>query len=188
MKKITAELRESGVAHAAPRLLLMMAATAILTACGGDGHQDLRDYVAEVKARDKSAIAPLPEIKTFETFVFDESGLRDPFEPAEIAQDSVEMSVGNGGIHPDAGRRKEELESYSLDSLRMMGTLELKGLYWGLIKAGDGTIHRVLPGNYLGMNHGKINRILGDRIELTEIIADGAGSWNERQAAIALAE
>jgi type IV pilus assembly protein PilP len=70
----------------------------------------------------------------------------------------------------------------------MMGTLELKGLYWGLIKAGDGTIHRVLPGNYLGMNHGKINRILGDRIELTEITADGAGGWVERQAAIALAE
>ncbi|RLA20611.1 MAG: pilus assembly protein PilP [Gammaproteobacteria bacterium] len=168
--------------------MLGIVMTTLLAACGSDGHQDLRDYVAEVKARDQIAIEPLPEIKTFETFVFDETGLRDPFVPAEIIQDSVEMSIANGGIHPDAGRRKEELESYSLDSLRMMGTLELKGLYWGLVKTSDGTIHRVLPGNHLGMNHGKINRILGDKIELTEIISDGAGSWNERQAALALAE
>jgi type IV pilus assembly protein PilP len=188
MKNSTIKLRESGMTDASLRLLLVLTATTFLSACGGDGHQDLSDYVAEVKAREKGAIAPLPEIKTFETFVFNESGLRDPFVPAEIAQSSVEVSTGQGGIHPDAGRRKEELESYSLDSLRMMGTLELKGLYWGLIKAGDGTIHRVLPGNYLGMNHGKINRILGDRIELTEITADGAGGWIERQAAIALAE
>lgn len=188
MKNSTIKLRETGMTDRSSRLLLVLAATTLLTACGSDGHQDLRDYVTEVKAREKGAIAPLPEIKTFETFVFNESGLRDPFVPAEVTRDSVEASVGSGGIRPDAGRRKEELESYSLDSLRMMGTLELKGVYWGLVKASDGAIHRVLPGNYLGMNHGKINRILGDRIELTEITADGAGGWIERQAAIALAE
>lgn len=184
MKISTGKLNRSVLPH----LLLGAVVPALLAGCGSDGHQDLRDYVAEVKARDKSAIEPLPEIKTFETFVFDETGLRDPFVPAETIQDSVEVAASGGGIRPDAGRRKEELESYSLDSLRMMGTLELKGLYWGLVKAGDGTIHRVLPGNYLGMNHGKINRILGDRIELTEIVSDGTGSWSERQAALALAE
>lgn len=171
-----------------PRLLLAAMTVSLLVGCGSDGYQDLRDYVGEVKAREKGAIEPLPEIKTFETFIFNEVGLRDPFVPAETIQSSVEISASSGGIHPDAGRRKEELESYSLDSLRMMGTLELKGLYWALVKAGDGTIHRVLPGNYLGMNHGKINRILGDKIELTEIISDGTGSWSERQAALALAE
>jgi type IV pilus assembly protein PilP len=174
---------------AMPRALLAVVMVLPLVGCGGDGYQDLRDYVAEVKAREESAVEPLPEIKTFEAFIFNEAGLRDPFVPAETIQSSVEISVnGGGGIRPDAGRRKEELESYSLDSLRMMGTLELNGLYWALIKAGDGTIHRVLPGNYLGMNHGKINRILGDKIELTEIISDGTGGWSERQAALALAE
>lgn len=166
-----------------PALILVLG----MVGCSGDGHQDLRDYVAEVKSREKTAIEPLPEIKTFETFVFNEVGKRDPFAPAESIQESQDVAAGNG-LRPDAGRRKEELESYSLDSLRMMGTLQLKGLNWGLVKAGDGTIHRVLPGNHMGMNHGKINRVLEDRIELTEIIPDGTGNWIERQAALALAE
>lgn len=161
--------------------------TLSLIACGGKDSQDLRGYVASVKAREKGAIEPLPEIKTFETFVFNETGLRDPFVPAESSQETIDLATGNG-VLPDAGRRKEELESYSLDSLRMVGTLDLKGKFWALVKAGDGTIHKLLPGNYMGENHGKINRILVDRIELTEIISDGSGTWLERQAALALSE
>ena len=82
------------------------------------------------------------------------------------------ISPGANGIKPDTERRKEELEAYSLDTLRMVGTLtNAKGL-WGLIKAKDGTIHRVQVGNHMGQNYGKIIRILEDKIELMEIVPD----------------
>ena len=108
-----------------------------------------------------------------EPFVFKPDGLRDPFQPVEKNTDNSTVDIAGGnGIKPDTERRKEELEAYSLDTLRMVGTLtNAKGL-WGLIKAKDGTIHRVQVGNHMGQNYGKIIRILEDKIELMEIVPD----------------
>ena len=40
----------------------------------------------------------------------------------------------------------------------------------------------------MGLNHGQITRITEERIELTEIVSNGQGGWQERQAAIALSD
>lgn len=158
--------------------------------CGNDDFSDLDKFIQEVKARPKGAIEPLPENKIVEPFVFKPDGLRDPFQPVEKNTDNSTVDVAGGnGIKPDTERRKEELEAYSLDTLRMVGTLtNAKGL-WGLIKAKDGTIHRVQVGHHMGQNYGKIIRILEDRIELMEIVPDiKPGTWREQQASLALAE
>ena len=89
---------------------------------------------------------------------------------------------------PDFNRRKEELESYSLDTLRMVGTLEQEGTIWGLVQTKDGTIHRVKTGNYMGLNYGRIVRISEDKIELSELLQDGAGGYVENAAALSLGE
>ncbi len=89
---------------------------------------------------------------------------------------------------PDFNRRKEELEGFSLDALRMVGTLEQLETTWALIQTQDKTIYRVKAGNYVGRNHGQITRISESGIDLTEIIADGQGGYRERQASLALAE
>ena len=70
----------------------------------------------------------------------------------------------------------------------MVGILEQGNTRWALIKASDGTIHRVKTGNYMGQNHGKIMNVLEDKIELMEIVPDGLGDWRERPATMALAE
>jgi type IV pilus assembly protein PilP len=69
-----------------------------------------------------------------------------------------------------------------------VGTVVMKSGLWGLIKASDGTIHRVRVGNYIGKNYGKIIRISNDKIELTEIVPDKPGSWREQSASLALSE
>lgn len=161
-----------------------------MSGCGGDDFSDLRKYIQEVQARPKGAIDPLPETKVVETFIFNPDGLRDPFRPTDNISDANNSDVaGYTGIRPDTERRKEELEAYTLDSLRMVGTLtDQKGL-WGLIKAKDGTIHSVQVGNHIGQNYGKIIRILDDKIELMEIVPDvKPGTWREQQATLALAE
>lgn len=159
-----------------------------LTGCGGDDFSDLHKYIQEVHARPKGAIDPLPENKVVESFIFQPEGLRDPFRPIQnsMAANNADNS-GGSGIRPDTERRKEELEAYTLDSLRMVGTLtDTKGL-WGLIRAKDGTIHSVQVGNHMGQNYGKIVRILDDKIELIEIVPDvKPGTWREQQASIAL--
>lgn len=158
-----------------------------LASCGDGEMGDLENYVAEVKARPKSPIEPLPEIKTVEPFVFNPENLRNPFIATEKAQEVEENKVENG-IRPDTARAKEELESYELDTLRMVGTVNQEQVLWGLVRAADGTIHRVRSGNHMGRNFGEIIRIKEDQIELLEIVPDSPGAWRERKASLDLAE
>lgn len=161
-----------------------------LAACSSD-RSDLEAFVAEAKATKSSRISPLPEIKQHETFNYEAAKLRSPFEPFVVQRPRPIGQRGGGtgtGPKPIPGRPREALESFPLDTLRMVGTLEQDPGSWALIRASDGTIHRVKPGNYLGQNHGKIITISENKIELMEIAPDGLGDWMERPASMALSE
>lgn len=171
------------------RIFLLVGAMIWLSACSDDGMSDLQEYVKEVKSREASPIEPSPEYETVESFKLDTTDLRNPFVPTEDTQAREPLNVLNG-IKPDIARPREELESYTLDSLRMVGTVTMSANLWGLIEANDGTIHRVQNGNYMGQNHGRIIRILENQIELMEIIPDpaGPGTWREQQATVKLSD
>lgn len=158
----------------------------LLAGCASKDMSDLNDYVAEVKGRPPSGIEPIPEIKQVVGFTYEDKNRRDPFTRQEDATAATETVLDNG-IRPDPNRRKEELESFSLDSLRMVGTLEQEEQTWGLVKTTDGTIHRVTAGNYMGQNDGRITRISEDKIELIELVPTGSG-FLEKEAAVALGE
>ena len=158
----------------------------LLTGCGNNS-EDLQSYVEQVKARPKGAIEPIPVIKPYETFAYTVTDLRDPFTPPPVPDDSRKTTAGDG-LKPDANRPKEALEEFPLDGLRLVGSLERGGGKWSIVKAPDGAIYRVQPGNYMGQNDGKITRISDELIELTEIVEDGQGGWIERQASLALSE
>jgi type IV pilus assembly protein PilP len=169
--------------HAGFRASLLLAVLACsLTACTG-GTKDLEAWVAEVKARPAPPLDPLPVMKQFETFEYSSEGLRDPFSVPAPNLDS-----GGGGLRPDANRRKEVLEAYPLDSLKMVGTIGTGSGMVGLLLAPDKVTYRVRPGNYAGQNDGRITAIAEDHIELVELVPDGAGGWLERQATVALKE
>ena len=142
--------------------------------------REVEAWVAEVKARPAPPLDPLPVMKQFETFEYSSQGLRDPFSAP--APDS---DTGNGK-GPDPNRRKEALEAFPLDSLNMVGTIGGGGNLIGLVMAPDKVTYRVRVGNYMGQNDGKITAVTEDRIELTELVPDGAGGWLERPAKIAL--
>ena len=160
-----------------------------LSGCGDNDDADLKKYILDVKARPKGTIEALPEIKPIEPFVFKPEGLRDPFKTMSDTEEEEAAAVATGnGIRPDTTRRKEELEAYPLDSLRMVGTVVMKSNLWGLVKASDKTIYRVQVGNYMGKNYGKIIRILTDKIEIMEIVPDEPGTWREQQTSLSLTE
>jgi len=158
-----------------------------LGGCADSNMQDLKGFVAEVKQRQPGAIEPLPEIKQPETFLYVPALRRDPFQPQQEEQEAPVAATGEGP-RPDPNRRKEELETYPLDSLRMVGTLEQQEQTWALVQTSDKTIHRVRVGNYMGQNDGRIIRIGEDRVELMELIPNGAGGYIERQASLSLGE
>lgn len=162
------------------RVALIAVALALLAGCTR-GDADLREWVAREKAQKGAPIAPLPVLKTFETFEYTDQGLRDPFAP------SLEELPANAGPQPDK-HPKEPLEAYALDSLRMVGSMGAGSALEGLIKDTEGTIHRVHIGNYMGQNNGKIVAIAETHVDMVELIPNGTGGWMERRATIALPE
>ena len=110
-------------------------------------------------------------------------GLRSPFRP-----DTPQANSAAGGASPDRERSREYLEGYPLDTLGMVGTMHIDETMYGLVQTADGLIHRVVPGNYLGQNDGRITTISESEIELVEIISDGIGGYIERDAAVGLTD
>ena len=88
-------------------------------------------------------------------------------------------------MQPDLNRRKEPLESYPLESLKMVGTLQQGKAVYALVKA-DNTVYRVKSGNYIGQNFGLISNIGDTEIKLKEIVQDTAGDWTERLSSLQL--
>ncbi|MBT8094472.1 MAG: pilus assembly protein PilP [Gammaproteobacteria bacterium] len=156
-----------------------------LAACGGD-MDELDQYINETKATPGGRIDPLPEITPYESFIYvaDAEGMRSPFIP------DTPQAAGPaaGGTRPDPERSREYLESFPLDTLGMVGTLDIGDTTYGLVQTADGLIHRVVPGNYLGQNDGRITGVTESEINLTEIISDGIGGYIERDAAIGLSD
>ena len=165
---------------------VVLIAVLVLAGCASQDMSDLRSFVDEVKSRPPSGIEPIPEIKQVVGFVYTAKNRRDPFTPQEDETVATE-TILDDGVRPDPNRRKEELESFALDSLRMVGTLEQDEQTWGLIKTSDGTIHRVAPGNFMGQNDGRITRVSEEKIELIELVPTGSG-FLEKEAAVALGE
>ena len=159
---------------------LLVAAIALSLSACTRGKRDLEAWVAEVKARPAPPLDPLPVMKQFETFEYAAQNLRDPFSQPSADQD------GENGLRPDPNRRKEVLEAFPLDSLDMVGTLGRGGGLVALVMAPDKVTYRVQPGAYMGQSDGRVTGVFEDRIELVELVPDGAGGWLERPATVAL--
>ena len=153
-----------------------------LTACSS-ADDDLARFIDDTKKEPGGRVEPLPEVKPYETFTYADSEMRSPFLPS-----SPGAGAGSSGLRPDSKRNREFLEQFSLDTLKMVGTLKLGGRVYGLVRTKDGLVHRVSAGNYLGQADGKITDITPSKISLVEIVPDGLGGYMERPAGLALNE
>ncbi len=166
----------------------LLAMALVVAGCGRGvtsepgGAPNLEVWAEEVKQRPAPALPPLPVMQQFETFEYSAQGIRDPFSNA-FTDDS-----GGSGPRPDSNRRKEITEQYPLDSMSMVGTIGTGGRIVGLVLAPDKVTYRITPGNYLGQNDGRVTSVNENRIELVELVPDGAGGWLERPASLALNE
>ncbi len=168
-------------------VLLVASALTSLTGCSfGEDHSDLRKYIEDVKAKPQGAIEPLPPLRTYDAYIYNVTAMRSPFDaPVDVKE--LEQSQ-DPTIKPDFGREKEYLETFPIDALSMVGTLQKEGRFWALIKDGVGGINRVTVGNYLGKDHGKIVAASATQVDIVEIVSDGLGGWLQRPRTLKLSE
>jgi type IV pilus assembly protein PilP len=159
-------------------------ACCLLAACSGEEHSDLKQFVKDSDNVPRGRIPPLPEAKPYEPFTYDAFNITDPFKPRKIEPPKTQT----GGLQPDFNRRREPLEAYPLENLKMVGTLQQKKDMFALIKTPDNNLFRVKPGNYLGQNFGRVLSISEGNVKLREIVQDSGGNWEEKEQTLQLQE
>lgn len=170
------------------KMLLLLVSTSLLTACGGD-MSDLEQFIDETKQAHHGKVEPLPEFPPYQTFTYEALDVRDPFRPqTDLSSSPVTAESEYNGPRPEATRRREPLENYPVDALKMVGLLQQQSQTWGLVRDPEGTIHRVQPGNFAGQNHGRIVQVSESKIEIVELVPDGLSGWVNRDAQLAMAE
>lgn len=153
----------------------------LLSACFDDT-AEIKAHMQQVKATTTNYIKPMPKIKPFNHIAYSAEHLRSPFvltKPEVIQQNIQQMA---GCLSPDINRRKQALEKYALSDLTMRGTLGDARMLWALLETSDLTLHRVAPGNYLGLYNGRITQVSAKAVTLIELAPNDVGCWLEREA------
>jgi type IV pilus assembly protein PilP len=165
------------------RIVLPIAVAMLAAGCSSE-MDDLKKFVRDSDKNLPRRVEPLPAVKPFEPFAYEGFDLPDPFKPRKLTA----PKEGPGtGVAPDLNRRKEPLEAFPLDQLKMVGTLQQAGETYALVRA-DKTLYRVKRGNYMGQNFGLITEVTDSEIKLKEIVQDSGGDWAERQSVLPLLE
>jgi len=164
---------------------ILLLATLLLVACGGEEFQDLQDFVKNSGAGLRGQVDPAPEIKPYEPYPYDNSAsLPDPFK----ARKQEIKPVPTGFNQPDFARPRQELEEFPMESMKMVGYLRKGTAGHAIIRSSEGKLHRVKVGNYMGMNFGQITSITETEVKIKEMVQDGAGDWLERESSLQLIE
>ncbi|RJG02344.1 pilus assembly protein PilP [Noviherbaspirillum sedimenti] len=167
---------------------LAFAAAVGLSGCDDGGMQEVRQWMDEVRQNARVNVPKLSEPKKFLPFTYAQRDNVDPYSPSKLAIALAKAKANsNSALKPDMDRRREALESYPLDALRMVGTLQKPGINFALIQA-EKTVFHLKVGNYVGQNFGMITNITETEVELKEIVQDASGEWVERQAKLELQE
>jgi type IV pilus assembly protein PilP len=172
------------------RMVALAVASCALAACGGGGEAELRSWMDETRKAMRPTTQPVPEPKQFAPFAYEGKALLDPFDPQKMVlavARQAQARASTSSIKPDLDRRREALEGFPLDQLKMVGTLRQQGNNVALIDAAGQTF-MVRAGNYMGQNFGVVTKISETEVDLKEIVQDAAGEWVERPAKLELQE
>lgn len=159
-----------------------------LSGCGDSGVPEVRQWMDEAKRNTKISIPKLSEPKKFTPFQYTAKNEIDPYNPVKLSVALAKLQAkSNSGLKPDMDRRREALEAYPLDVIKMVGTLQKTGLNQVLLQV-DKTVFQAKVGNYVGPNFGMITKVTETGVELKEIVQDASGEWTERKATLELQE
>jgi type IV pilus assembly protein PilP len=172
------------------RPLLVLGAAALMSACSWSSQSELQQWMADVRQSMRPNVQPVPEPKEFTPQAYDSKAMVDPFDGQKILMAVARQQQARSSasaIKPDLDRRRETLEGFPLDQVRMVGMMNQSGTNVALVES-NGSTYMVRVGNYVGQNFGLITRISETEVQLKEIVQDAAGEWVERPARLELQE
>jgi type IV pilus assembly protein PilP len=172
------------------RFLSLCILVGLLVGCGGASEEETMRWMAEERNQIQPKAPPIPEPKQFVPQPYNNASVAEPFSNVKLTQalkrDAAEAS-NSALVEPELNRPKQPLESYALDSMAFVGSMNKAGKPVALIKI-DNLLYQVRPGHYLGQNFGRITQITESEITLREIVQDAGGEWMERSASLQLQE
>ena len=168
------------------RFFILLLITLPLFSCVEVEIDDLNEFVVRTKSQIYPINDKVPALKKIDAIVFTQDKGRNPFSEPKPEVAAPVKNAPKSCPQPNFNRRKHPLEMYSLDNLSMRGTLLNNDRLWGLVQVSGGEMHRVKPGDYLGLNYGKVLKISNSKIELLELASDKDGCWQERITQITL--
>jgi type IV pilus assembly protein PilP len=160
----------------------VVASIGLLSACGLSDEGEIQQWMAEQRQAMKPTAQKVEEPKEFSPYAYEPHGQVDPFDPQKILMVVARQREERGSasaIKPDLERRREVLEGFPLDQIRMVGMMRQGGNNVALLET-NGATHMVRIGNYAGQNFGLVTRISETEVVLKEIYQDAAGEWVER--------
>ncbi|MGH8689951.1 MAG: pilus assembly protein PilP, partial [Burkholderiales bacterium] len=103
----------------------LVAAAAVLAACGGDEHGDLKEELNQLTKDLRGRVEPLPQVRPYEPVPYTAEGQIDPFRPEriEVAAAGRAASASTALIEEQKKRPPEPLEAFPLESIVMLGTI-----------------------------------------------------------------
>ena len=168
-----------------PAMAIM--ALTVLAGCGAE-QQELTQWMEQQRREVKPNVTPLSPPKKFTPQSYVALSGVEPFSAQKLTVAlKQEARQPNSLLAAEINRRKEPLEAYPLDSMRMVGSVVRSGRPYALLRV-DNLLYQVKQGDYLGQNYGKITKISETDVSLREIVQDAAGEWIERPSALQLQE
>ena len=168
------------------RFIILFLMTLPLFSCVDVKIDDLKVFVDKTKLQIYPVNDTIPTLKKIDIISFTQTSGRNPFSEPELEIAAPLRDTPKSCPQPDFKRKKYPLEMYSLDNLTMRGTLFINDQLWALVQVSGGEIHKVKPGDHLGLNYGKVLKISENKIELLELASDKNGCWQERVTQITL--
>lgn len=165
-----------------------LACAGLLLAGCGDEQEELRGWMDQQRAAMPVIKDTIPPPKKFEPFRYDNAALADPFSQSKLALAIAQAAPAKtSGLRPDTSRRREVLESFPLDNIKMVGHLSNGKSDYALLQV-ESMVYQARVGNYAGQNFGRIVRVTESEVTLKELVQDAAGDWIERDTALRLLE
>lgn len=170
------------------RLLGMTLAAALvpLAGCSGD-NEEIRQWMEQQHREVKPDVPPVYPPKKFDPQPYEGASAVEPFGSQKLIAAGASTKVPNAAVAREQRRTPEHLESFPLDGMQMVGSLQKGGKPHALVKV-ENLLYDVTVGNHLGQNFGEITRITETEITLREWVQDAAGEWVERTTSLQLQE
>ncbi|MDO9094293.1 MAG: pilus assembly protein PilP [Rubrivivax sp.] len=166
---------------------LAILAMALLAGCSAD-HDELRGWMEQQRREAKPNVPPLQAPKRFDPQPYTAAQAVEPFSTQKLSVVlKQEARQPNSLLAAEMNRRKEPLESYPLDSMSMVGSVNREGKPFALLRV-DNLLYQVKVGDHLGQNYGRIMKIAETEIVLRELVMDAGGEMTERPATLQLQE